>query len=164
MKMPESPSRRAFLTALGAGAAAPLFAGIAHPSIPSIGDLRRDIVQSPVGVAQHRAEIFTRVFREHEGQPWIASKGLALREYFRTVPLYIRPNDRIAGSISETPGAMPDCFVRFAAPLGRFARHLETRSSRSPSGPDGPARCRGCHQVWRVDPVSERVRSTKRGY
>jgi formate C-acetyltransferase len=107
MKMPESPSRRAFLTALGAGAAAPLFAGIAHPSIPSIGDLRRDIVQSPVGVAQHRAEVFTRVFREHEGQPWIASKGLALREYFRTVPLYIRPNDRIAGSISETSGAMP---------------------------------------------------------
>ncbi len=32
---------------------------------------------------------------------------MALREYFRTVPLYRREGDRIAGSISEKPGAMP---------------------------------------------------------
>jgi len=30
-----------------------------------------------------------------------------MREYFRTVPLYLRSRDRIARSISETPGAMP---------------------------------------------------------
>jgi pyruvate-formate lyase len=107
MQMAESLSRRLFLGALGAGAAAPLFAGISTPSNPSIGDLRRGILESPVGVALHRAKVFTRVFREHEGEPWIACKGLALREYLRSVPLYIRPEDRIAGSISETPGAMP---------------------------------------------------------
>ncbi len=33
--------------------------------------------------------------------------AVALREYFGTVPLYLRPHDRLAGSISETPGAMP---------------------------------------------------------
>src|SRR5262249_458774 len=48
-----------------------------------------------------------RIYREHEGQPGILSKSLALREYFRTVPLYLRAHGRIAGSISETPGAMP---------------------------------------------------------
>src|SRR5689334_6609895 len=97
-------SRRTFLGALGAGAGAPLFAGIATPSIPSIGSLRRDIVESPLGVALYRAKVFTKVFQEHEGQPWILCKSMALREYFRTVPLYLRPHDRIAGSISETPG------------------------------------------------------------
>jgi formate C-acetyltransferase len=30
-----------------------------------------------------------------------------MREYFESVPLYVREHDRIAGSISETPGAMP---------------------------------------------------------
>ncbi len=30
-----------------------------------------------------------------------------MREYFQTVPLYIREHDRLAGSISELPGAMP---------------------------------------------------------
>ena len=105
--MTDAISRRLFLGALGAGASAPLFAGIASPSVASVGALRRDILASPVGVASHRAKVFTRVFQEHEGEPWLSSKALALREYFRTVPLYVRPEDRIAGSISETPGAMP---------------------------------------------------------
>lgn len=30
-----------------------------------------------------------------------------MREYFQTVPLYIREHDRLAGSIGELPGAMP---------------------------------------------------------
>ena len=34
-------------------------------------------------------------------------KALALREYFQTVPLYLREHDGLAGSISELPGAMP---------------------------------------------------------
>jgi hypothetical protein len=105
--MTDAISRRLFLGALGAGASAPLFAGIASPSIASVGALRRDILASPVAVASHRAKVFTRVFQEHEGGPWLSSKALALREYFRTVPLYVRPEDRIAGSISEAPGAMP---------------------------------------------------------
>ena len=69
--------------------------------------LRKDIVESSVAVALHRARTFTRVWQENEGAPWIVKKAMALREYFRTVPLYIREHDRIAGSISETPGAMP---------------------------------------------------------
>ena len=32
---------------------------------------------------------------------------MALREYFHSVPLYVRDHDRLAGSISELPGAMP---------------------------------------------------------
>ena len=69
--------------------------------------LRRDILDSPEDVALHRARVFTRVWQENEGAPWIVLKEMALREYFRTVPLYIRRYDRIAGSISEKPGAMP---------------------------------------------------------
>lgn len=76
-------------------------------SDPAMAALRADILASPVRVALHRAQTFTRVFRESEGNPWIVRKGMALREHLRTVPLYLRPHDRIAGSITELPGAMP---------------------------------------------------------
>ncbi|MFW6146488.1 MAG: pyruvate formate lyase family protein [Planctomycetota bacterium] len=69
--------------------------------------LREAILASPPAVASHRAAVFTRVWRANEGVPWIVKKALAMREYFRTVPLYVREGDKLAGSISETPGAMP---------------------------------------------------------
>ncbi len=97
-------SRRMFLAGL---AAAPATARLATPTRPYLGELREDIVTSPVAVAHHRARVYTDVFRANEKKPWIVRKGKALREYFNSVSLYIRPHDRIAGSISETPGAMP---------------------------------------------------------
>jgi len=69
--------------------------------------LRDDIISSPVTVALHKARVFTRVWQENEGAPWIVLKAMALRAYFETVPLYVRPGDRLAGSISENPGGMP---------------------------------------------------------
>jgi len=82
-------------------------AGPAGDLAPDIAALRRAIVDSPVGVALHRAHVFTNVFRDNEERPWIVRKAMALREYFHTVPLYVREHDSLAGSISETPGAMP---------------------------------------------------------
>ncbi len=58
-----SLSRRAFLVS---AAGAPAFAGLARPSTPAIGALRRDIVESPVDVGLHRARVYTRVFQENE--------------------------------------------------------------------------------------------------
>ena len=69
--------------------------------------LRKAIVESPVSAALERARAFTRVWRDNEGAPWMVKKAMALREHLRTMPLYVRPFDRIAGSISERPGAMP---------------------------------------------------------
>ena len=77
-----------------------------HDTAPMLA-LRREILDSPVSVALHRAQIYTRIWQENESEPWIVKKALALREYLRTVPLYIRSYDRLAGSISERPGAMP---------------------------------------------------------
>jgi formate C-acetyltransferase len=77
-----------------------------HDPAPMLA-LRRAILDSPVDVGLARAEAFTRVWQANEGAPWIVKKALALREYFRTVPLYIRPYDLLAGTISEAPGAMP---------------------------------------------------------
>ncbi len=85
----------------------PLAAGTARPSTPALGALRREIAGSPVDVALHRARVFTRVFQQNQSRPWMVRKALAMREYFRTVPLYLRAGDAIAGSISERPGAMP---------------------------------------------------------
>ena len=51
------------------------------------------------GIGLARAEAFTRVWQANEGAAWIVKKALALREYFRTVPLYIRPGDLLAGAI-----------------------------------------------------------------
>ena len=107
MRMTADVSRRSFLELLGATAATPVFAGVATPSTDRIVGLRRDIVDSPVSVALHRARVFTRVFQENEDKPWVVRKGLALCEYFRTVPLYQRQGDRLAGSLTEKPGAMP---------------------------------------------------------
>jgi pyruvate-formate lyase len=101
-----SVSRRVFLAALSAGAT-PAFSGLATPSTARIGDLRRAIIDSPVDVALHRARVFTKVFQENESKPWEVRKAMAMREYFRTVPLYLRKGDSIAGSITEIPGAMP---------------------------------------------------------
>ena len=69
--------------------------------------LRRAVVDSPVDVALHRANVFTGVFRKYESEPWIVRKAMALREYFETVPLYVREHDGMVGSISEKPGTMP---------------------------------------------------------
>ena len=108
-------SRRVFLTLLGAGATSPLFAsgdasspqGRATASTVGLAALRQAMMDSPLGVALHRARVFTKVFQQHDAEPWIVRKAMALREYFETVPLYLREHDGIAGSICETPGAMP---------------------------------------------------------
>ena len=109
-------TRRHFLaitgTAVGAAAVSrfDLRSGLASSVTTPHADiaaLRREIVDSPIRVALHRASTFTRVFQQTEGQPWIVRKATAMREYFQTVPLYIRQHDRVAGSISELPGAMP---------------------------------------------------------
>jgi len=109
-------TRRRFLAVGGAtagaaatGGLAPLVALARPVTTPNahVAALRREIVGSPVRVALHRAEVFTKVFQETEDKPWGLRKALALREYFQTVPLYLRRNDSLAGSISELPGAMP---------------------------------------------------------
>lgn len=69
--------------------------------------LRCEILASPFGVALDRARTYTRVFQETEGAPWIVRKAMAFREHLRTMPLYLRPGDRLAGSLCERPGAMP---------------------------------------------------------
>ncbi|MBN2450635.1 MAG: hypothetical protein JXR77_09610 [Lentisphaeria bacterium] len=69
--------------------------------------LRREILDSPVAVALERARAYTRVFQANESAPWIVTKAMAFREHLGTIPLYLRPGDRIAGAITETPGAMP---------------------------------------------------------
>ena len=48
-------------------------------------------------VALHRARVFTRVFQANEDKPWVVRKAMALREYFRTVPLYLRPQTASSG-------------------------------------------------------------------
>lgn len=105
-------SRRDFLAISGAAAGAALVAPRALAATIStphadMAALRRDVVDSPVRVALHRAKTFTRVFQAGEDRPWIVRKATALAEYFRTVPLYVREHDRLAGAISELPGAMP---------------------------------------------------------
>jgi pyruvate-formate lyase len=68
--------------------------------------LRGEIVASPIAVALHRAQTYTRVFQENEGAPWIVKKSMAFRQHLQTVPLFIRDGDKIAGSISEIPGGL----------------------------------------------------------
>ncbi len=97
-------TRRTFL---GGFVAAPAAARLARPTDPHTGDLRDSIINSPIAVAYHRARVYTDIFRANEEKPWIIRKSKALREYCNTVPLYLREHDRIAGSISEIPGAMP---------------------------------------------------------
>ena len=69
--------------------------------------LREEILSSPVAVALERARVYTDVFQATDGLSWIVRKAMALRKHLETVPLYLREGDQIAGSISETPGAMP---------------------------------------------------------
>jgi formate C-acetyltransferase len=116
MRNQKGTTRRDFLAATGAAfgaAAVPCWGDVDVTPGPvrtlnaDLAALRRAIVDSPVRVALHRAKTFTRVFREIEHEPWIVRKAMALRDYFRTVPLYLREHDGLAGSISESPGAMP---------------------------------------------------------
>ncbi len=109
-------TRRDFIRVAGAavgGAAAmrtitaPALAAPVTTPRARITALRRAILNSPLRVALHRAKVFTRVFQEADEKPWIVRKAMALCEYFRTVPLYLRDEDGLAGAISELPGAMP---------------------------------------------------------
>ena len=114
--MPTSHSRRQFLWnsslvcgGIGLAGLNPIrvFAGTPQSRHADQLALRRAIIDSPLRVGLHRARVFTEVFQQNESQPWEVRKAMALREYFRTVPLYLRPGDRLAGAISESPGAMP---------------------------------------------------------
>jgi formate C-acetyltransferase len=113
--MPCRHSRRRFLANAGAvlGGASWVWAtrGVSDESVrashPDIEVLRRAVVDAPVRVARHRGETFTRVFQQYDSDPWVLRKARALREYFLTVPLYVREHDLIAGSLTESPGAMP---------------------------------------------------------
>ena len=116
MDLSNGLSRRRFLAAMGATVGASAAIAWGDGGVPTgpvrtpnadIAALRRDVVNSPVRVALHRAKVYTEVFQRNKDLPWIVRKGKALREYFETVPLYLRDHDRIAGSISELPGAMP---------------------------------------------------------
>ena len=93
--------------AIGRFGAAEAFAATVTTPHSDIAALRSDIVNSPVRVGLHRAQVFTQVFQETEDKPWVLRKAMAMREYFRTVPLYVRDHDGLAGAISELPGAMP---------------------------------------------------------
>ena len=110
--LPTVMKRRHFLALSGAAmvgswARTPLLAGGAETPHADMAALRRDVVESPVRVALHRAKVFTKVFQDNQDKPWIVRKAMALAEYFQTVPLYLREHDRLAGSINELPGAMP---------------------------------------------------------
>ena len=107
-------SRREFLVVTGATLGATAVWGDVRiataPVVAASADmaaLRRDILGGTVRVGLHRAKVFTNVFQATEDKPWIVRKAMALREYFQTVPLYLRKHDRLAGSISEEPGMMP---------------------------------------------------------
>ncbi len=101
-------TRRAFLAMVGASPAVRLLAKQPPaPSAPSMAVLRKSVVDAPLTIGLHRARVFTDIFRQHEAKPWIVRKALALQEYLKTVPLYVREGDGIAGAISEAPGAMP---------------------------------------------------------
>ena len=101
-------TRRDFVLA---AAAAPVFAGTLRPSAASNSELRARHPLAPSNiprVALHRAQASSpRSSKPRKTSRGKSAKAMALREYFRTVPLYLRPGDRLAGSISETPGAMP---------------------------------------------------------
>ena len=76
--------------------ASSVLAAVATTPHPDMAALREAVVQSPVRVALHRAEVFTKVFQATEDEPWGLRKAMALREYFRTVPLHIRDHDLLA--------------------------------------------------------------------
>jgi len=130
----ESFTRREFLTTAGIMAGGLVVLGkvrLADAAVQAphadMAALRKAMMDSPVDVALHRAKIFTRVFQQHEAEPWIVRKAMALREYFKTVPLYRREHDGIAGSISEAPGGMP-VFVELG--IGEHGIYLSERADR----------------------------------
>ena len=74
-----------------------------------LAGLRRAILDSDFRVALHRAQTYTDVFAagEAEGLSWLLCKAQAFRQHLRGVPLWLRPGDRLAGSLTEWPGGMP---------------------------------------------------------
>ena len=59
--------------------------------------------------------------------PGSSARRRPLREYFQTVPLYVRPHDRLAGAFSESPGAMP---VMVELGIGENNLYLSERPDR----------------------------------
>lgn len=74
-----------------------------------LGSLRAAILNSEFRVALHRARTYTSAFEEAEadGTAWVVAKARAFRAHLRTMPLWLRPGDQLAGSLTEFPGAMP---------------------------------------------------------
>ncbi|MCX6901205.1 MAG: hypothetical protein NT105_21220 [Verrucomicrobia bacterium] len=132
--MSQEMSRRDFLAAAGMAAGGLAVLGdarvadaVAQTPHADMAALRRAMMDSPLQVALHRAKVFTKAFQQHDAEPWIVRKAMALREYFETVPLYLREHDGIAGSISETPGAMP---VMVELAIGENNIYLSERPDR----------------------------------
>ncbi len=65
------------------------------PSDGRIAALRRAIVDAPVRLVLPRARVFSEVGPQREADPWIVRTATTLRRDFETLPLAIRPHDRI---------------------------------------------------------------------
>ena len=63
----------------------------------------------PVYISIWRSRIFTRVWKETEGEPTSVRKAKCVAAYLREVPIFIRDDEIIVGFYAEDPLALPVC-------------------------------------------------------
>jgi benzylsuccinate synthase len=67
----------------------------------------KDGYVKPVYLSIWRSRVFTKVWKETEGEPMSLRKAKALVEYLEKVPIFIRNDEILVGYHSESPSCLP---------------------------------------------------------
>ena len=74
-----------------------------------IAAFRRRYVNTDPGVCPERAEIYTRIYREHPDKPLIIRRAIAFTTVLREMTIYIDPEAILAGNQASAPRCAPVC-------------------------------------------------------
>ena len=69
----------------------------------------KDGFVSPMKVSILRSRVYTKIWKETEGQPINIRRAKAFAQYLKEMPLFIRPGDLLAGYYSESPNHFQYC-------------------------------------------------------
>lgn len=120
--------------------------------------LRRLLVESPPTICPERAEIYTRVYRETEGEPMVIRRAKALASVLREMTIFILDDELIVGNQGSTPRSAPIFPETETAYVGEELDTFETRRQDRFKVPQGTKeRIRNILPYWKNKTVKDYV-------
>jgi len=93
--------------------------------------INRDRARSKPHICLERASVYTRIYKETEGQPMILRRARAFREHCETKPIIIREGELIVGQVGCGKHGVREAVICPELHSYWFSKELETVATRS---------------------------------